>query len=343
LDGVVEVFTNVGVRGGAGTLGRTGELERHAATLLVRLGESERSEDEVSAELTDRLSSLPGLLVRVDRPRLFTVNAPIEVEVRGYNLALLNEVAGDVRSTLRSIPGIEGVEEERRAGTPEISVLFNREQLAVRGLTVGDAAEALQARVRGAQATEFTERDRDLTVLVRAREDQRSTLQDLSTLRIEAPGGGSVSLGAVATLGFQEGPAEIVRRGGSRVALVEAQPTGTDLAGAIDRIDAALAGLPIPTDVGLAVAGQSRDLQESVESMQLALMLAVFLVYLVMASQFESFRLPVIILASVPLALPGAVAALWITGNSISVVALIGMVMLVGIVVNNAIVLVDYV
>src|SRR5690606_2444554 len=225
LDGVVEVFTNVGVRGGAGTLGRTGELERHAATLLVRLGESERSEDEVSAELTDRLSSLPGLLVRVDRPRLFTVNAPIEVEVRGYNLALLNEVAGDVRSTLRPIPGIEGAGEERRAGTPQISGLFNREQLAVRGLTVGAGAQALRGRARGAQATEFTERDRDLTVLVRAREDQRSTLQDLSTLRIEAPGGGSVSLGAVATLGFQEGPAEIVRRGGSRVALVEAQPT----------------------------------------------------------------------------------------------------------------------
>jgi len=343
LDGVSEVFTNVGVRGGAGTLGRTGELERHAATLLVRLSDARRSEDRMIEALQESVSQLPGLVVRVDRPRLFTVNAPVEVEVRGFDLGLLSAVAGDVRTALRAVPGIEGVEEERRAGTPEISVRFDRERLARQGLTIGDAAEALQARVLGSQATAFTERDRDLTVLVRARESQRATLEDLASLRVQTQGGGSVPLSAVADLGFQEGPAEIVRRGGTRVALVEARPTGTDLAGAIERIDVALRQVPLPQDIVIAVAGQSRDLQESVRSMQLALLLAVFLVYLVMASQFESFRLPFIILASVPLALPGAVAALWLSGNSISVVALIGMVMLVGIVVNNGIVLVDYV
>jgi hydrophobic/amphiphilic exporter-1 (mainly G- bacteria), HAE1 family len=147
----------------------------------------------------------------------------------------------------------------------------------------------------------------------------------------------------VSELGFQDGPAEIVRRGGSRVALVEVRPSGTDLAGAISRIERAMAEVVPPPDIHVAVAGQSRDLRESVRSMQLALLLAIFLVYLVMASQFESFRQPAVILASIPLALPGAVAALWIIGGSISVVALIGMVMLVGIVVNNAIVLVDYV
>jgi hydrophobic/amphiphilic exporter-1 (mainly G- bacteria), HAE1 family len=147
----------------------------------------------------------------------------------------------------------------------------------------------------------------------------------------------------VAELGFQDGPAEIVRRGGSRVVLVEARPAGTDLAGVISRIEAEVRTIPVPDDINIAVAGQSRDLQQSVESMQLALLLAVFLVYLVMASQFESFKLPGVILVSVPLALPGALAALWLTGNSISVVALIGMVMLVGIVVNNAIVLVDFI
>lgn len=343
LPTVEEIFTNVGVRGGAGTLGRTGELERHAATLLVRLAEGAESEDQVIEQLQERLATMPGVQVRVDRPRLFTVNAPVEVEVRGFDLNLLEEIAGDVRARLRTVPGIEGVEEDRRAGTPEISVQFDRERLARQGLTIGDAAEALQARVQGAAATEFTERDRDLTVLVRARENQRTSLEDLSQLRLQTPAGGSVQLSAVADLGFQDGPAEIVRRGGSRVALVEARPAGTDLAGAIERIGAEMDELVLPRDLTVAVAGQSRDLQESVRSMQLALLLAVFLVYLVMASQFESFRLPFVILVSVPLALPGAVAALWLTGNSISVVALIGMVMLVGIVVNNGIVLVDYV
>ncbi|TVP77441.1 MAG: efflux RND transporter permease subunit [Gemmatimonadales bacterium] len=342
LDGVREVFTNVGVRGGAGTLGRTGELERHAATLLVRLDDVGGREDEVSGRLVDVLDDLPGLQIRVDRPRFFSMSSPIEVEVRGFELGLLQAVAGDVRRSLAQLPGITGVEEERRQGTPEISIRFDRDLLAQQGLTVADAAEAVQSRVRGAPATEFTERDRDLTVLVRAREEQRTALEDLGNLRIETPSG-SVSLSSVANLGFQEGPAEIVRRGGSRVALVEAAPVGTDLAGAIERIETAIRELPVPEDIVLAVAGQSRDLQESVRSMQLALLLAVFLVYLVMASQFESFRQPGVILLSIPLALPGAIGALWLAGQTISVVALIGMVMLVGIVVNNAIVLVDYV
>jgi hydrophobic/amphiphilic exporter-1 (mainly G- bacteria), HAE1 family len=340
---VVEVFTNVGVRGGAGTLGRTGELERHAATLLVRLSEVGGIEDRIAVQLSQRLSALPGVQVRVDRPQLFTASAPVEVEVRGFELWLLNQVAADVRAVLRGLPGVTGVQEERRQGTPEIAIRFDRERLARQGLTVGDAAEALQAKIRGASATEFTERDRDLNVLVRARAEQRTTLEDLRNLRLELPGGGSVALSAVADLNFQDGPAEIVRRGGSRVALVEARPTGADLAGTISRIESAMGEVPVPMGLSVAVAGQSRALQQSVRSMQLALLLAVFLVYLVMASQFESFRQPGVILASVPLALPGAVAALWMFGFSISVVALIGMVMLVGIVVNNAIVLVDYV
>ncbi len=343
IETVEEVFTNVGVRGGAGTMGRTGELQRHTATLLVRLGGIGRAEDRVAAELASLLDDLPGLQVRVDRPRLFTVSAPVEVEVRGFELPVLGQVASEVRTTLRELPGIRGIEEERRQGTPEISIRFDRERLALQGLTVGDAAEAVQAKVRGQPATEFTERDRDLNVLVRAREGQRSSLEELQNLRIEVPTGGTVSLGSVATVGFQEGPAEIIRRGGTRVALVEVRPAGADLAGAISRIEERLREIPVPPDVSVEVAGQSRDLQESVRSMQLALLLAAFLVYLVMASQFESFRLPGVIMVSVPLALPGAIGALWLTGNTISVVALIGMVMLVGIVVNNAIVLVDYV
>ncbi len=340
---VQEVFTNVGVRGGAGTLGRAGEQEIHAATLLVRLDRIGGDEDRISGELLERLSDLPGLAVRVDRPRLFSVRAPLEVEIRGFELDLLNQSASDVRELLRGVPGVAGVEEERRQGTPEIAIRFDRERLARQGLTVGDAAEALQARVRGSAATEFAERDRDLNVLVRAQEGQRASLEDLSNLRLDLSDGRSMSVSSVADLGFQEGPVEIVRRGGSRVALVEGRTAGTDLAGTISRVEAALRDLPIPPELSVAVAGQSRDLRESVRSMQLALLLAIFLVYLVMASQFESFRLPGVILVSVPLALPGAVLALWLTGNPISVVALIGMVMLVGIVVNNAIVLVDYV
>ena len=338
---VREVFTSVGVRGGAGTLGRTGERQIHAATILTRLTVSGSAEDPVAARLQLLLQDLPGLQVRVDRPRLFAASTPLEVEVRGYDLALLDEVAGEVRGLLAGVPGVGGVDDARRQATPELIVSFDRDQLARNGLTVADAAQGLRARVRGLDATGFTERDRDLNVLVRARDGQRATLEDLRDLRIEVPGGGTVSISSVATLGFAEGPAEIIRRGGSRVSLVEARPTGRDLASTIARVEATLEATPVPEDITLAVGGQSQDLRDSMRSMQLALLLALFLVFLVLASQFESFRLPAVILVAVPLALPGAIGALWITGHPISVVALIGMVMLVGIVVNNAIVFVD--
>jgi hydrophobic/amphiphilic exporter-1 (mainly G- bacteria), HAE1 family len=341
VDGVREVFAVVGMRGvGTAIGGGSGDIERHAATLLVRLDDIRVPEAGVRDALVDALTGLPGLAFRIDRPRLFTLAAPIEVEVRGYNLQQLSQVAADVRARLRAMPDVANVEEPRREGNPEVTIRFDRERAARVGLTVVDAAEAVAARVRGIGATELTERDRDIGILVRAQEEQRRTLQDLGNLRIETPNG-NVALSSIATLGFGEGPAEIVRRNGSRVALVQATPAGRDLAGILGRVQQEVRGVPAPADMAIVVAGQSRELQSSIRSMQMALLLAVFLVYLVMASQFESFRQPMIIMASVPLAMVGAGLSLWVTRTPISVVALIGVVMLAGIVVNNAIVLLD--
>lgn len=341
VDGVREVFSTVGMRGvGSAIGGGSSDIERHAATLLVRLDGLDVPEPEVRTALADGLRLLPGVAFQIDRPRLFTLSSPIEVEVRGYNLQQLSSIAADVRARLRAMPEVAGVEEPRREGNPEVTIVFDRERAARVGLTVGQAAEAVRARVRGLDATELTERDRDIGILVRAQEGQRTTLQDLASLRIETPTG-TVSLESVARLGFGEGPAEIVRRNGSRVALVQASAVGRDLAGALSSIQEELRTVPAPAEMSLVVAGQSRELESSIRSMQMALLLAVFLVYLVMASQFESFRQPMVIMTSVPLALVGAVLSLWVTATPISVVALIGVVMLAGIVVNNAIVLLD--
>lgn len=339
---VSEVFSSVGIRGIAGAMGSSGDQERNVSTLLVRLDDLYVDDGPVVTALSANLSALPGIAFRIDRPKFFSMAAPIEVEVRGYNLGTLREIAADVRTRLRSLPEIGEVEDDRREGNPEVTIQFDRERVARAGLTIGDAAEAVRARVRGEDATEFMEGDREINILVRAQENQRQTLQDLGDLRIETPLGGSLPLSAIATLGFGEGPSEIVRRSGSRVTLVEARPAGQDLAGTITRVEEEMLNIPVPRDFHILVAGQSRELRDSIRSMQLALLLAVFLVYLVMASQFESFRLPLVILVAVPLAIPGALGSLWITSTPLSVVALIGMVMLTGIVVNNAIVFVDY-
>ena len=340
VDGVREIYTTVGMRG-SGALGSSDDPERHASTLLVRLDGLQVDDARVASELSDRLAAIPGVAFRIDRPRLFTVSAPIEVEVRGYDLNALAQIAEQVRGRLRALPEVAGVSDEGREGNPEITIHFDRELVARAGLTIADAGEAVRMRVQGAVATDLTQRDRDIAILVRAQEGQRQTLQDLGNLRIETPGGGSVALSAIARLQFDEGPAEVIRRNGLRVAIIEARPAGQDLAGTISRIEEELRTLSIPPEFSVAVAGQSQELRSSIISMQLALLLAVFLVYLVMASQFESFRQPFVILVSVPLALVGAVLSLWVTGTPISVVALIGIVMLSGIVVNNAIVFVD--
>lgn len=341
VEGVREVFTTVGMGGvGSAIAGGSGDIERHAATLLVRLEGLDVPEPAVREALANGLRDMPGAAFQIDRPRLFTMSSPIEVEVRGYNLQQLSAISEEVRARLRAMPEVAGVEEPRREGNPEVTIQFDRERAARVGLTVGQAAEAVRARVRGLDATELTERDRDIGILVRAREEQRTTLQDLGDLRIETPTG-TVSLDAIARLGFGEGPAEIVRRNGSRVVLVQATPVGRDLAGVLTEIEEELRTIDAPPEMSLVVAGQSRELQSSIRSMQMALLLAVFLVYLVMASQFESFRQPMVIMTSVPLALVGAVISLWITRTPVSVVALIGVVMLAGIVVNNAIVLLD--
>ncbi len=340
IDGVREVYTTVGMRG-SGTLGGSDDPERHASTVLVRLDDLAVDDARVASALSERLSAIPGVAFRIDRPRLFTVSAPIEVEVRGYELATLAQIAEQVRARLRTLPEVAGVSDERRDGNPEITIRFDREQVARAGLTIAEAGESVRMRVQGAAATDLTQRDRDIAILVRAQEQQRQTLQDLGNLRIETPQGGNVALASLARLQFDEGPAEVVRRNGLRVAIIEARAAGRDLAGTISRIEDEVRQMNIPPEFSVAVAGQSQELRSSIRSMQLALLLAVFLVYLVMASQFESFRQPFIILVSVPLALVGAVLSLWVTGTPVSVVALIGVVMLSGIVVNNAIVFVD--
>jgi HAE1 family hydrophobic/amphiphilic exporter-1 len=190
-------------------------------------------------------------------------------------------------------------------------------------------------------ATRYSWHDRKIDVLVRSREEERNSVEKIRKLVVNPESDRPVPLEAVADIVVDTGPGEIRRVDQERVALVTANLNEGDLGAAAVEINSIINQVPMPNGLNAILTGQNEEMAVSFRSLQFALLLAIFLVYLVMASQFESFLHPFVILFTIPLALIGAVFALWITGSTISVVVFIGLILLAGIVVNNAIVLLD--
>ena len=195
--------------------------------------------------------------------------------------------------------------------------------------------------MRGELATRYTWRDKKIDVLVRSIDSRQSSIEEIRSLIVNPMSDRPITLDAIADVRVAMGPAEIRRIAQERVAVISANVSYGDLGAAANEARQILNQIPMPNDIAAVVSGQSEEMQASFQSLQFALALAVFLVYLVMASQFESLIHPFVILFTIPLALVGAVIALFVTGTTINIVALIGVIMLAGIVVNNAIVLVD--
>ena len=235
------------------------------------------------------------------------------------------------------------VESSLDQGHPEIQIRFDQERLAALGLSVRQASDQLVNTVRGTVATRYSWRDRKIDVLVRADEQDRSSIDDIRNLIVNPESPRPVTLDAVAAIEVTEGPAEIRRANQERVAVISANLAYGTLGAAVNEAEALIAGADLPAGSAPRVVGQTEEMRASVRSLLFALALAVFLVYLVMASQFESLTQPLVILFSIPLAAVGVALGLFVTGEALSVMVFIGLIMLCGIVVNNAIVLIDLV
>ena len=216
--------------------------------------------------------------------------------------------------------------------------------MAKYNLNIKGVAELVREKVQGKVVTRFRKEDRRIDVLVRVDEADRTGVDDLRRLVVN-PGTRQlpIRLSSVAEIQIHEGPSEIRRIDQQRAVLISANVSGLDLGTATTYIQQALEGMEIPADVTFVIGGQNKEMQTSLKSLTFALALAIFLVYIVMASQFESFIHPLVIMFSIPLALIGVVVVLFVTGVPLSVVVFLGMIMLAGIVVNNAIVMVDYI
>jgi HAE1 family hydrophobic/amphiphilic exporter-1 len=332
----------VGSRLAAGGLAlRTRDENLGQLNIAYKPDTSEEQQRASLDALRARFEAIPDVHTKMGTPSYFTLKTPIEVVLYGESLNDLRDYSQTLGTRLRDVPGIVDLRSSLEAGNPELQVVFDRERLAALGLDMAAVSGVLRDRVQGTVPTRYKEEDRQIDIRVRNREQDRRTQQEVRGLVVAERNGVPVHLASVASIVSARGPAEIHRVEQQRAAVLTGNLSGRGLGAVVRDIETTLRDQPPPRTVSAEVAGQNKEMQVSFRSLQFALLLAVFLVYLVMAATFESLIHPFIILFTIPLALVGVVLGLGLTGHPISVIVFMGVILLAGIVVNNAIVLVD--
>lgn len=310
-------------------------------SITLKEGAGRAEEEAAMRALRGSLENLPGVQYRFSRPALFTLSTPLEVVVAGYDLERLQAAAEAVRARMTQDPRFADVKTTVEAGNPEIQIVFDQERAAQLGLVVREIADRVVNSVRGEVATRYKLRDKQIDVLVRSVDTRAASVEEIRNLIVNPGADSPVPLSAVADVQLSVGPAEVRRVGQERVAVISANLAQGDLGGAVEALHGIVNEVQLPVGTTAFLSGQSEEMEDSFRSMEFVLLLAIFLVYLVMASQFESLVHPFVILLTIPLAITGAIWALWLTGTTVNVVAYIGLIMLAGIVVNQSIVLID--
>ncbi len=335
------IYTIAGSTSQAG--GTIAEERENIGEINISLREksNRRLEEYVMADLRERLKPLPAVEYKFSRPAYFSYATPVEVEIKGYNLNVIERLSEVVMAKMEEIEGLTDIKSTVEEGIPEVQIIFDRQKLSQLGLDLNIIANNVRDNVLGNVSTEFSKRDRKIDIRVRARKKDIDSVEDLENFVVNPEGERPIPLAAVAEINVKKSPGEIRRLNQERVAVVSANLVGRDLRSSVMDIEEKILNIRMPDGYEVAVSGQSREMLVAFSSMSFAILLAIFLVYIVMASQFESLIHPFVIMFTIPFALVGVAAALFITSKPVSVIVLIGVVMLAGIVVNNAIILVD--
>ena len=274
------------------------------------------TEERVVRRLRTYFADVPDVEFRVVRPVLFSSKTPIVVEIQGDDLAKLKAMAKQAEASLAQLPALADVETSLRSGAPEMQVTYHRDQLATYDLNIGTVARQVRDMVKGFEATRFNLKDRRIPIVVRLEEPDRAQVEDIGRLIVNPGGAQPIPLSSVADLKIGEGPSEIRRVDGQRVALIQANLASGSLGGAVKQIQADLARAnQWPADMTFAITGQNEEWERSQGSLYLALGLSLFLVYVIMAAQFESLLQPLIIMITIPLAFFGSAVGLLGAGD----------------------------
>jgi HAE1 family hydrophobic/amphiphilic exporter-1 len=325
----------------------------HRAEFTVQLkskAERKRSSQELVDALRPRLNLQPGMMVRVRassnnsmmRRMTSSGGERVSVEIRGFDMLVASDLAKRIKDIVDSVPGITDSQISRREGMPEMLVTVDRAKAASLGVNASDIASTLETVIGGNRASQFREEGQEYDILVRLSEQQRADIGHLQNVTVLTPSGQAVPIGDLVKMRRREGPVSIERQDQERLVRVTAGYANRDLGSIMSDIDARLSGMRMPDGFSLYYGGEYEEQQKSFRELLFSLILAIVLVYMVMASEFESLRDPLIILFSIPLAAIGVSLSLFLTETTFNMQAFIGVILLAGIAVNNAIVLIDY-
>jgi len=353
----INVISRAGGGGGNNFNGGGGNSNTYRGQIRVQLvprGQRLRTNDQIAQQLRRDLTGLPGVIVRAQPAggnwqltRLLgggnnNNNSRLALEIRGHDLDDARRIAIDARQMMENTPGIADVQIGRDEGRPEIAVRVDRPKAAMLGLSVAGVATTIQTNVQGTIAAQFRDRGNEYPIVVRLRSADRQEIADVGDVLLNTPNGQVVPARNVMALNREAGPVQIQRKNMERITTVNAE-IEVPLNEAVDNVQARLGQVRVPPDFSIGFGSEVEEQARSFRQLQLVLILAVLLVYAVMASQYESLRDPFIIMFSVPTASIGVVLSLYWTNTPFSLQAYIGIIMLAGIVVSNAILLVDYV
>jgi len=346
---VPEAETVITNAGGGGFMG--GGSNRTNMTLrLVPKDERQRSSEQIARFLNQQLTGvLPGVIITTrasgGNSQMNRImgggDSRISLEIRGDDLRQADTLAQAAKAVMDKVPEVRNARVGRDQGRPELAIDVDRPKAALLGLSVTGVANSIRTSVGGTQAAFFREGGNEYPIIVRLREEDRGRVENVGDVLISNPAGKVLEAKNLLELRMQSGPTEIQRKNQERIIRVSAEPEAT-LSESLKAVQGRLSELSVPGDFAVGFGSEAEEQARAFQQLQTMLILAVILVYAVMASQYESLRDPLVIMFSVPLAAIGVVLALKLTGTTFSLQAYIGVIMLAGIVVSNAILLVDY-
>jgi hydrophobic/amphiphilic exporter-1 (mainly G- bacteria), HAE1 family len=314
---------------------------------LVDRNERKRDQKTIQEDVRDRLQRIPGILPFITEAGRMDNRKPLLVNVRGDDISLLKKYAAQLKERMYLIPGIVDIEVTLEQDIPEFRLVVDRERAVDAGVTTGHIVRAVGALVGGQAVTTYEDEDGDaVNVRVRLPNSLRQDLSQVERLRlaVQKPGNSPalIPLGELVSYSMQPTPSEIDRQDLARQVVISANLDGLPLGTAMEKVGKAASQIKMAPGYRVVLSGEAEEMAESFGYMAEALILAIILVYLILAAQFESFIDPLSIMLSLPLSLIGMATMLWLTGDTISIMSLIGLIMLMGLVTKNAILLVDF-
>ena len=312
---------------------------------LVDSKDRKRSTDEVCEDIKKLLADIPGADITVsssDSAMGSLASADVTMNVYGYDAATLIDVEQDLIAELSKVDGLSDVEGSTGDTVPEAKVTIDRAKASQYGITTASVASALNTAISGSTATQYKLDGTEIDVVIRYDTDSVNYLTDLNNLTVTSAYGTQVPLSDIATVTMDESATTIMRENQKNYITISANADNMSTSEAQKLVEKAMADIELPDGCTYEFSGMMERMNDTFSSLETAMVVAVLLVYMIMASQFESLRYPFIVMFSMPLAITGAIIGLLITGNTITMPAMMGFVMLIGMVVNNGIVLVDY-